>query len=151
MRIAGAVRLGMSAVVLAAASACVSSEDPRPPVDAAGALPAYEAPGGTPAFCHRLASLEELGRLPVSIGTLAAGTDVEARTQVTSAARELLAVLSDVRTEGGHDGLATALEGLVGALGEVGNGPLTDPVRGAVTAGLAQVGTQAQPACGFPT
>lgn len=151
MRIAGAVRLGVSAVVLAAVAACVSSEDPSPPAGADVALSAYQAPGGAPGFCDRLASLQELGRLSVSIGTLAAGPDVEARTQVTAAARELLAVLSDVRTEGGHDGLATALEGLVGALGEVGNGPLTDPVRGAVTAGLDQVGAQAQPACGFPT
>jgi hypothetical protein len=151
VRITGAVRLGVPAVVLAALTACMSSEESGPPVDADVALPAYEAPGGAPGFCTRLASLEELDRLPVSIGTLAARTDVEARTQVTSAARELLAVLSDVRTEGGHDGLATALEDLVGALGEVGGGPLTDRVRSAVTAGLEQVGVQAQPACGFPT
>lgn len=151
MLITGAVSLGVPAVVLAALTACMSSEESGPPVDPDVALPAYEAPGGAPGFCTRLASLEELDRLPVSMGTLTARTDVEARTQVTSAARELLAVLSDVRTEGGHDGLATALEDLVGALGEVGSGPLTDRVRGAVAAGLEQVGVQAQPACGFPT
>lgn len=151
MRIAGAVRLGVPAAVLAAVTACVSSEDPGPRADADAALPAYEAPGGAPGYCARLAALEELGRLPDSIGALTAGTDVEARTQVSGAVRELLVVASDVRTEGGHDGLATALDGLVEALRQVGDGPLTDPVRGGVTAGLEQVGLQAQPACGFPT
>jgi hypothetical protein len=151
VRITGAVRLGVSAVVLVAVTACVSSEDPDPAADANAALPGYEAPGGAPGFCTRLASLEELDRLPVAIGTLAAGTDVEARTQLTAAARELLAVLADVRAEDGGDGLATALEDLVGTLGEVGNGPLTDSVRSAVSTGLERVGVQAQPACDFPT
>ena len=64
--------------------------------------------------------------------------------------RELRSVLADVRSEGGHVGLVTALDGLVHALGEVGDGPLPDPVRGAVTAGLERVDVQAQPTCGFP-
>lgn len=111
----------------------------------------YEAPAGAPDFCNRLAALTELDRLPVSIGTLAAGTDVEARTQVSGAMRELRVALSGVRSEGGHDGLAAALDRLVLALGQVGDGPLPDPVRGEVTAGLEQVAVEAQPACGFPT
>lgn len=113
-------------------------------------MPSYEAPADAPDFCSRLASVAELGRLPVSIGTLAAGRDVEARAQVSGVVRELRGVLADVRSEGGHAGLVAALDGLVHALGEVGDGPLPDPVRGAVTAGLEQVDVQAQPTCGFP-
>jgi len=113
-------------------------------------VPSYEAPADAPDFCSRLASVAELGRLPVSIGTLAAGRDVEARAQVSGVVRELRGVLADVRSEGGHAGLVAALDGLVHALGEVGDGPLPDPVRGAVTAGLEQVDVQAQPTCGFP-
>ena len=113
-------------------------------------MPSYEAPAGAPDFCSRLASVAELGRLPVSIGTLAAGRDVEARAQVSGVVRELRGVLAEVRSEGGHAGLVAALDGLVHALGEVGDGPLPDPVRGAVAAGLEQVDVQAQPTCGFP-
>jgi hypothetical protein len=147
MRIAGAVRLGVPAVLLLAATACASGDDSTP---TRAAVTSYEAPAGAPAFCSRLASLAELGRLPVSIGTLAAGTDVEARAQVSVVVRELRGVLTDVRSEGGHGGLVTALDGLVQALGEAGHGPLVDPVRGAVAAGLQQVDVQAQPTCGFP-
>jgi hypothetical protein len=150
MRNAGAARLGILAVLLLAATACTSGDVSEPARATAAAVPSYEAPAGAPAFCSRLASLAELGRLPVSIGTLAAGTDVEARAQVSVVVRELRGVLTDVRSEGGHGGLVTALDGLVQALGEVGHGPLVDPVRGAVAAGLQQVDVQAQPTCGFP-
>lgn len=111
----------------------------------------YQAPAGAPAFCTRLATMTELDQLPVSIGTLAAGTDVEARTQVAALMRELRGVLSAVRSEGGSDDLAAALDGLVRALGQVADGPLPDPVLAGVTAGLEQVAVQAQPVCGFPT
>jgi hypothetical protein len=146
VRIAGAVRLGVPALFLATVTACTSDADPAPARGAAAVVPSYEAPAGAPAFCSRLASLAELGRLPVSIGTLAAGPDVEARAQISSVVRELRGVLADVRAEGGHGGLVTALDGLVRALGEVGDGP----VGGAVAAGLEQVDVQAQPTCGFP-
>jgi hypothetical protein len=148
--IVGTVRLGVPAVLLAAVTACASGGGQAPAPGAAAAVPSYEAPAGAPDFCSRLASLVELGRLPVSIGTLAAGKDVEARAQVSGVVRELRGVLADVRSEGGHGGLVTALGGLVHALGEVGDGPLPDPLRGAVTAGLEQVDLQAQPTCGFP-
>ena len=150
MRIADAVRLGVPAVLLAAVSACVSGGGQAPARGPNASVPSYEAPADAPDFCSRLASLDGLGRLPVSIGTLAAGKDVEARAQVSAVVRELRGVLADVRSEGGHGDLVTALDGLVQALGEVGDGPLPDPVRGAVTAGLEQVDVQAQPTCGFP-
>lgn len=150
MRIADALRLGVPAVLLVAVTACASGESPAPAPGAAAAVPSYQAPAGAPDFCARLASLAGFGRLPVSIGTLAAGKDVEARAQVSGVVRELRGVLADVRSEGGYAGLVTALDGLVHALGEVGEGPLPDPVRGAVTAGLEQVDVQAQPTCGFP-
>jgi hypothetical protein len=151
VRIAFAVRLGIPAVLLAAVAACGSTEEAASAGDTGTAVPAYEAPAGAPGFCTRLASLTELDRLPVSLGTLAAGTDVEARTQVSGAVGELRGVLSDVRSQGGHEVLASALDGLVQALGQVGGGPLSEPVRNGVTAGLEQVAVQAQPACGFPT
>ncbi|MBJ7452950.1 MAG: hypothetical protein JHC71_12840 [Blastococcus sp.] len=150
MRIAGALRLGVPAVLLVAVTACASGESPAPAPGAAAAVPSYEAPAGAPDFCSRLASVAELDRLPVSIGTLAAGEDVEARAQVSGVVRELRGVLADVSAEGGHGGLVTALGGLVHALGEVGDGPLPEPVRGAVAAGLEQVDVQTQPTCRFP-
>lgn len=151
VRIAGAARLGVPVLLLAALAACSSGDRPPPAGAAGAAVASYAAPDGAPAFCSRLASLAEFGRLPVSIGTLTAGKDVEARAQVSEVVRELRGVLADVRSEGGHDGLTTALDGLVQSLGQVGDGPLPEPVRGAVTAGLEQVDRQAQPACGFPT
>ncbi len=153
MHNAGVGRLGVPALLLAALVACGPDQDARPrTADTVGAaVPSYAAPDGAPGFCARLASGEELARLPVSIGLLVAGTDVEARAQIGRVMRELRGVLADVREEGGHDGLDTALDGLVRSLGSVVVGPLTDAVRGSVTAGLQQVGAQAQPACGFPS
>lgn len=153
MRIAGAGRLGVPALLLAAVAACGPADDARPAAAAAeaAAAPSYEAPAGAPGFCARLASLGELGGLPASIGTLLAGADVEARTQVSRAVGELREVLSEVRDEGGHDQLETALDDLVRALGAAVDGPLTASVGGSVSAGLAQVGERAQPPCGFPT
>lgn len=149
MRIAG--RLGAPVLLLAGlvAAGCGPAEDARP--DEGAAASSYEAPDGSPAFCTRLASAEELGELPVSVGLLVAGDDVEARTRISQVVRELRDVLSDVRAEGAPDDLATALDGLVTSLGSVVDGPLTDAVLGAVSAGLAEVGTAAQPVCGFPT
>ena len=135
------------AVLLLAATACSSEGDPAP---ARAAASSYEAPAGAPAFCSRLASLAELGRLPASMGTLTAGEDLEARAQVAVLVRELRGVLADVRSEGGYGDLVTALDGLVHALDDVGDGPLPVPERGAVTAGLDQVDVQAQPTCRFP-
>lgn len=151
MRIAGAGRLGVPALLLAAVAACGSVDDARPAAAADAAVPSYEAPAGAPEFCARLASLDELGRLPESLGTLLTGADVEARTQVSQAVGELREVLSEVRENGGHDQLETALDELVQALGAVVDGPLTAAVGDSVSAGLAQVGEQAQPPCGFPT
>ena len=151
VRIAGAIRLGVPAALLAAVAACGSGGGPAPARPVASAVPSYEAPAGAPAFCSRLASLAELGGLPESIGTLAAGDDVEARAQVAGVVREFRDVLADVRSEGGHAGLVKALDGLVQSLGQVGDGPLPEPVQGAVAAGLQQVDVQAQPTCGFPT
>jgi len=151
VRIAGPVRLGVPATVLAAVlAACTSADGPPPVRQADVAVPSYEAPAGAPAFCSRLASSEDLGRLPVSIGLLASGEDVESRTQISGVVAELRGVLAEVRTEGGHGRLVTALDGLVQALAQVGDGPLSQPALGAVTAGLEQVGVQAQPTCGFP-
>lgn len=151
----GVGRLGLPVLVLLASlAACGPDEDARPaaaPDTGTAAAPAYAAPDGAPGFCSRLASGEELTRLPVSVGLLVTGTDVEARAQIGRVMRELRGVLADVREEGGHDGLATALDGLVRSLGSVVVGPLTDAVRGSVTTGLQQVGAQAQPVCGFPT
>lgn len=150
VRIAGVLRFGLPAVVLAAVTACGSTEGPPSATGTDAAVPSYEAPADAPGFCAQFASMSELNRLPVSIGTLAAGTDVEARTQVSGVVRELRAVLAGVRAEAGHGDLATALDGLVQALAQVGDGPLTARVRGEVTAALEQVDVQAQPACGFP-
>jgi hypothetical protein len=151
VRIDGLVRLGLPVVLLAGLAGCTSTDDPasveRPDV----AVMAYKAPAGAPGFCSRLATLTELGGLPASIGMLVAGTDVEARTQVAGVVRELRGVLSTVRSEGGQQDLVTALDGLVQALGQVGEGPLPDPVRSGVTAGLDQVAAEVQPLCGFPT
>lgn len=151
MSIGPAARLGVAALVLAAVAACGPPDDARPGADADAAVPSYAPPEGAPGFCTRLASAGELRRLPTSIGTLVAGPDVEARTQLSQAMRELRTVLADVRAEGGSDGLAAALEELADALGAVVVGPLTEPVRISLSAGLAQVGALAQPACGFPT
>ena len=152
MRIAGASRLGVPAVLLlAAVTGCASGDGPATAPGPDAAVPSYEAPAGAPAFCSRFASLTGLGRLPLSIGTMAGGADVEARTQVSGVVRELRGVLADVRSDGGHDGLEAALDGLVRALGQIGDGPLPDAVRGAVAAGLDQVEVQAQPTCRFPT
>lgn len=151
VRIALALRLGLPAVALAAVTACASADGPSSTTVVDAAVASYEAPAGAPAFCARLASLEELGRLPVSIGTLAAGTDVESYLQVSDAVREMRDARSDVRPGGGHDGLVSALDDVVEALEQVADGPLTDPVRVAVTAGLEQLDAQAQRACGFPT
>ena len=151
MRIAGAVRLGVLALVLAPATACGSAGDAPPPTDSDAAVPSYEAPVGAPPYCTRLASLVELGRLPTSVGTLAAGTDTGASAQVSGAMRELLAVLSDVRTTGGADELASALDELVGSLGDIRDRPLTDERRAAVADGLSAVDVQPQPTCRFPT
>ncbi|MGY1751527.1 hypothetical protein [Blastococcus sp. SYSU D01042] len=148
MRIAG--RFGAPVLILAGlvAAGCGPAEDARPE-QAADA--SYEAPAGTPAFCTRLASVEELGELPLSVGLLVAGDDVEARTGISQVVRELRGVLSDVRDGGGPEDLATALDGLVASLGSVVDGPLTDAVLRAVSAGLAEVGATAQPVCEFAT
>jgi hypothetical protein len=151
VRIAAVARLGVPVLVLAAVAACGPGEDASRRADADGALPAYEAPEDAPGFCSRLASVSELDRLPLSVGMLTAGADVEARTQISQVIRELRAVLTDVRADGGHAALSNALDDLVRALGSVVDGPLTDPVRAAVSAGLQQVGAEAQPTCGFPT
>lgn len=150
MRIAGAGHLGVPALLLAAVAACGPADDLRPTADAHSAVPSYEAPDGVPAFCARLASLGELNRLPASIGMLVTGADVEARTQVSQVVRDLRTVLADVRDEGGHEEVATALEDLVRGLGAVVEGPLTGPVADAVSGGLRRVGALTQPACGFP-
>lgn len=141
----------MPTVVLAAVAACASADEPPLAEGTEARASSYEAPADAPTFCSRLASLSELRRLPLSIGTLAAGKDVESRTQVSGVVAELRGVLAVVRSEDGHDGLVTALDGLVRALGQVGDGPLPERVRVAVTAGLEQVDVQAQPTCGFPS
>lgn len=148
MRSPGAVRLGLPALVLVALAACGS--DDAPPAWA-GAVPSYVAPADAPHFCARLAAVGGLDRLPASMGSLLRGTDVEARTQVSRLARDLRTVLSEMRDEGGHAEVATALEDLVEGLGAVVEGPLTGPVADAVSGGLREVGALTQPACGFPT
>lgn len=142
-------RLGVPVLVLAALAAC--GPDNARPVDAAAAVPSYEAPDGAPDFCSRLAAVGGLDRLPASMGTLLDGPDVEARTQVTQLVRDLRTVLTDVQDEGGHEELAVSLEHLVQGLGAVVDGPLTGPVADAVSGGLREVGALTQPACGFPT
>lgn len=139
----------MSALLLAAVAACGPAEDARP-AGATAAVPSYEAPDGAPGFCTRLAEVGGLDRLPASVGELLDGPDVEARTQVSQVVRDLRTVLADVRDEGGHEEVATALEDLVEGLGAAVDGPLTGPVADAVTGGLRQVGALTQPACGFP-
>lgn len=145
----GVARLGVPALVLAALAAC-GPDDARP-AGATAAVPSYAAPEGAPGFCTRLAHVGGLDRLPASMGELLDGPDVEARTQVSQVVRGLRAVLSEVRDEGGHEEVATALEDLVDGLGAVVEGPLTRPVADAVTGGLRRVGALTQPACGFPT
>jgi hypothetical protein len=151
VRIAGAGRLGVPALLLAAVAACGPADDARPAAATDAAVPSYEPPDGAPGFCTRLAAVDELGRLPESLGMLLTGADVEARTQVSQAVGELREVLAEVRENGGHEQLATALDDLVRALGSAVDGPLTAAVGASVSAGLAQVGEQAQPPCGFPT
>lgn len=150
MRIRAAASGGLPALALAVLVGC-GADAAEPAAEVEVAMPSYVAPDGAPAFCTGLAGSRELGALPASMGTLTAGADVEARTQVSRAVRELRAVLADVRDDGEHDDLATALDGLVRSLGEVIDGELSEPVRAAVTSGLEQVGATAQPACGFPT
>ncbi len=140
----------MPALVLAALAGCVPADD-APPSGATAAVPSYVAPAGAPDFCTGLAAVGGLDRLPASMGALLRGTDVEARTQVSQVVRDLRTVLSDVRDEGGHEEVATALEDLVQGLGAVVEGPITGPVADAVSGGLRQVGALTQPACGFPT
>lgn len=144
-------RLGVPALLMIALLSCGRDDQATSASDDDVALPSYVAPDGAPGFCGRLASSGELSRLPASVGTLAAGTDVEARIQINRTLQELRDVLADVRSEVGQEQLATALDGLVGALWQVLDGALTDPVRDAVSDGLQQVGDRAQPVCGFPT
>ncbi|WP_040337186.1 hypothetical protein [Candidatus Blastococcus massiliensis] len=151
MRNRAAAFLGLPALVLAAIVGCGADDEARPEAGVEVALPSYDPPDGAPGFCADLASTRELGALPTSMGALAAGPDVEARTQVSRAVRELRDVLSDIRDDGDHDDLAAALDGVVTALGQVIEGEATDQVRAAVTSGLEQVGATAQPVCGFPT
>lgn len=139
----------MPALVLAALAACGPADDARPAGPAA-AVPSYMAPDDAPAFCTRLAGIRGLDRLPASMGALLSGTDVAARTLVSQVVRDLRTVLTDVRDEGGHEEVATALEDLVRGLGAVVEGPLTGPVADAVSGGLRRVGVLTQPACGFP-
>ncbi|WP_137160616.1 hypothetical protein [Blastococcus sp. CCUG 61487] len=145
----GVVGLAVAAVLAAALTGCGGDDDRAIPDDAA--LPAYLAPSGAPDFCTDLAASRELGDLPTSMGTLTTGPDVVARTQVSRAVQEMRNVLAEVRSEGGQEQLAAALEELVAALRSVLDGELTDPVRAAVSDGLRRVGEQAQPTCGFPT
>jgi hypothetical protein len=140
--------LGLPALALALVVGCGADDDARP--DADSALPSYSAPDDAPSFCDELAATREVDALPASIGLLVAGPDVEARTQVSRAVRELRDVLAEVRDDGGHDDLSTALDGLIGSLGQVIDGDVTDPVQAAVTDALEQVGVTAQPACRFP-
>jgi hypothetical protein len=142
--------LGISALLLALAG-CTSDDAVAPAVDQDLAQPSYVAPDEAPAFCEKLASSAELTELPTSIGTLVAGPDIEARTQISQTVQELRGVLTDVRDENGHEDVATALDSLITALGQVVDGGVTDSLRAAVSAGLEQVGAQAQPLCGFPT
>ena len=150
MRIDGAGRLGVPAVVLAAVAACGSGEDARPAPVVEAALPSYEAPAGAPGFCAGLASLGALDGLALSVGTLAAGTDVEARVQVTQVIQQVREVLGDVRQAGGPAALEAALDDLAQALGAVVDAPPTGSAHGAVSAGLHEVDALAQPSCGFP-
>lgn len=153
MPLTGAGRLDVPALVLLVLlglAACRPDDDTRPAARGA-ALPAYDAPAGTPDFCARLAGIGGLSRLPVSIGTLVSRVDVEARTQVSQVLRELRGVLSDVRDDGGAEELEAALDELVQTLGAAVDGPTTPPVGDAVSAALQEVGAQAQPSCGFPT
>lgn len=149
MRSAGRLRAPVLLLAALAAAGCGPADGVRP--EEVGAASSHAAPDGSPAFCARLASVEQLGQLPVSVGLLVAGDDVEARTRISQVQRELREVLSDVRAEGGPDELATALDGLVASLGSVVDGPLTDAVLGGVSTDPAEVGTAAQPVCGFAT
>ncbi|MBN1091769.1 hypothetical protein JKP75_03780 [Blastococcus sp. TML/M2B] len=148
MQLLGPRRLGAALLVLAAAVACGPDDDVRP---ADAALPSYEAPEDAPEFCTRLAGVGGLDRLPVSLGALLGGPDVEARTQVSQVARDLRDVLADVRDQDGPAELDAALDDLVGALGGVADGSRDEPAGADVSAALRQVGALAQPICGFPT
>lgn len=144
-------RLGVPALLVILLLSCGPEDEPTPAPDDDVALASYVPPDDAPGFCAGLAASGELLRLPASVGTLVAGPDVEARTQVSRAVQELRDVAADVRDDAGPEPLAEALEELVGALRQVLDGELTDPVRQAVIAGLEQVGDSAQQVCGFPT
>jgi hypothetical protein len=143
--------LGIPALLLAAVVGCTSADGARPAPGAGGAQPSYVVPDGAPGFCEQLASATELTELPTSIAVLVTGPDVEARTQVSKAIRELRAVLADARDVAGQEGVAAALDELVTVLTQLSGGVVTDAVRAAVSTGLEQVGAQTQPVCEFPT
>jgi hypothetical protein len=133
---------------LSLAAAC-STEQTAPVPDAAVA--SYSAPRDAPAFCARLANSTELPRVPAAIGSLAAGAGpVEAKLSLTGAISELRTVQDDVRAASGYAALEADLDGLVAALTQATDGPLTQPVLSSISEGLAAVGEHAQPVCRFP-
>jgi len=136
-------------VVLAA---CAPTDGPPRVQRADVAVSSYAPPSGAPDFCAALAATTHVTGLPVVVGTLTAlPDDVGSKTEITGAVDELQGVLEQVRNRPGTDVLAGSLAELIAALRSARDSRLTDEVRAEISAGLDDVGRDAQAACGFPS
>ncbi|TQN44384.1 hypothetical protein FHU33_3886 [Blastococcus colisei] len=136
-------------ILLAAASAGCTQSVAEMPVSHRGdvAVPSYAGVAGAPPYCARLAGSTALPGIPTAVGLLAGDPgNVEAEVDLTAAIDELRAVLDDVRPA-----LDDAVGELVAALTAARDQGLTEAVRDDISAGLDELGTLVQPACGFPT
>lgn len=139
-------------IPLAAVTGCEGPADRDEAVSTDAAVVSYEAPAGAPAFCSTLAGSTRIADLPRAVGALAAETGtVEARLQLTAGIDDLQAVLDEVRAEGGHERLRSALEQLVTTLAGALDSPLPDSAGSDISVDLDAVGRQAQPICQFPS
>jgi hypothetical protein len=144
--------LGLLIPLLAATAGCTATEAQPRSTRADVAVRSYAPPSGAPGFCSTLAGTTHLPDLPEALGTLTADPeDVESTLALTAAIGELTYVRNEVEDGPDVTDLVSSLDGLVSALRQARERPVTDAVRTAISTGLDDVGRQVQLLCGFPT
>jgi hypothetical protein len=148
----GRLRLsGLLILVFLTSAACTSADAPSTSAPVGVAVPSYTPPAGAPDFCTDLARGTDLRKVPAAMGTLVvAPDDVEARLHLGNAADEVRGLLDDLRDDGGHDDVESALDDLATALETAYDETVTGAVRDDVVSTLDELGHEVQPDCEFP-